>query len=125
TRGAASALGKALGAMGIAVWENQRAAVDHPPPSSFGHLAVRAIAHGRDHYMKHDEDRHITGLVRSVSLAASRLGRGCYRTFRYAGQVGLRPWEIPAALAITSTYYGFFALGGVLTHLSPEAMGRR
>ena len=125
TRGAASILGKNLGALGVAVWENQNAAVDHPPPSSFSHLAVRAIAHGRDQYMKHDESRHVGGLVRSVGLAAGRLGRGCWRTFRYARQVGLQPWEIPAALAITSTYYGFFALGGVLTHVSPDTMGRR
>jgi hypothetical protein len=125
TRGASSALGTALRAIGSGVWQNERAAVDHPPPSGFTHLAVRAIAHGRDHYMKHDEHRHVGGLVRSVGLAASRLGRGFWRTFRYANQVGLQPWEIPAALAITSTYYGFFALGGVLTHVSPEAMGRR
>ncbi len=125
TRGASSLLRQALAAMGVAVWENEHAAVDHPPPSSFSHLAVRAIAHGRDQYMKHDEHRHVGGLIRSVGLATGRLGRGYYRTFRYAHQVGLQPWAIPAALAITSTYYGFFALGGVLTHLSPDAMGRR
>ncbi|MEO6027232.1 MAG: glycosyltransferase [Candidatus Binatia bacterium] len=125
TRGAASLLGQALGEIGVGVWENENAAVDHPPPSSYRHLAVRAIAHGRDQYMKHDEHRHIGGLVNSVGLAAGRLGRGCYRTLRYAGEIGLQPWAIPAALAITSTYYGFFALGGVLTHLSPEMMGRR
>jgi hypothetical protein len=125
TRGAASKIGKRLAAFGCPVWENPAAAVDHPPPSSFQHLAVRAIAHGRDHYMMHDESRHLGGLVRSVSIAATRLARGCYRTLRYAREVGLQPWAIPAAIAITSTYYGFFALGGVLTHLSPEMMGRR
>jgi len=125
TRGAASLLGKELGRLGIPVWQNQSACVDHPPPSSFRHLAVRAIAHGRDQYMKRSEARNLYGLGRSVGLAAGRLGRGFYRICRHARRVGLRPWELPAALAICSSYYAFFALGGVLTHVSPQAMGRR
>lgn len=125
TRGAASLLGQALGQRGIPVWENQSACVDHPPPSGFRHMAVRALAHGRDQYMKHSETRHLSGLVRSVGIAAARLGRGCYRTFRGWRRVGLRPWELPAALAICFGYHALFALGGILTHVNPEAMGRR
>ena len=37
----------------------------------------------------------------------------------------MRPWELPAVLAICASYYGLFALGGVMTHVSPEAMGHR
>ena len=118
-------LGFELAKLGIPVWQNQSACVDHPPPASFRHLAIRALAHGRDQYMTRSDERHLYGLARSVTIAASRLGRGFYRTFRYGPRVGLKPWELPAALAITSSYYAFFALGGVLTHLSPEAMGRR
>lgn len=125
TRGAASILREKLAALGSVVWENPQAAVDHPPPASFQHLAVRAIAHGRDHYMHYDENRNLAGLLRSVGLATSRLGRGFWRTLRHRREIGLQPWAVPAALAITSTYYGFFALGGVLTHISPEMMGRR
>jgi len=124
TRGASSLLRKELSRRGIPVWENQNACVDHPPPSSFRHLAVRAIAHGRDHYMKDSEERNLHGLVGSVGVAARRLGRGYYRAFRYRRRVGLKPWEMPAALAICSSYYLLFALGGVMTHLSPRAMGR-
>jgi hypothetical protein len=43
----------------------------------------------------------------------------------YRRQIGLRFWELPAAIAICSTYYLLFALGGVLTHVAPEWMGRR
>ena len=99
TRGAASLLGQELGRRGIAVWVSPQACVDHPPPSSFRHMAVRALAHGRDQYMKHSEQRHIGGLVRSVSIATARLGRGCYRTARDWRRVGLRPWQVPMALA--------------------------
>ena len=69
--------------------------------------------------------RHLAGLVRSVGIATGRMGRGVYRTFRGWRRVGLRPWELPAALAICVGYHAFFALGGILTHVNPSAMGRR
>jgi hypothetical protein len=125
TRGAASLLGQALERHGKRVWENQNACVDHPPPSSVRHLAIRALAHGRDQYMKQSEERHLAGLVRSVGIATGRFGRGAYRTLRGWRRVGLRPWEVPAALAICAGYHVCFALGGILTHVSPRAMGRR
>jgi glycosyltransferase involved in cell wall biosynthesis len=125
SRGSAALLRQELARLGITVWENRSACVDHPPPSSLRHLAVRALAHGRDHYMHRSEERHLYGLLRSVGLAAGRLARGVHRTIRDGRRVGLRPWELPAALALCSTYYGFFALGGVLTHVSPRAMSRR
>lgn len=125
SRGAVSLLGQALRRRGIAVWQNQNACVDHPPPSGFRHMVVRALAHGRDHYMKRSEERHGWGLVRSVGIAAGRLGRGCYRTFREWRQVGLRPWDVPPALAIVVAYYVVFAVGGLLTHVHPRAMSRR
>lgn len=125
TRGASSLIRAELARRGIAIWENQRACVDHPPPSSYRHLVIRAIAHGRDHYMKRSEDRHLSGVVDSQTVAFERLGRGVYRLVRYRRRVNLRLWQLPAAIAICTSYYLFFALGGVLTHASPQWMGRR
>lgn len=125
TRGAASLLREDLARLGISVWENPRAGVAHPPPADWRHLAVRALAHGRDQYMTRSENRHWSGLRRSLGISAFRAGRAFFETARSWRRVGLKPWEIPAALAICSAYYGFFALGGVLTHVSPQAMGRR
>jgi hypothetical protein len=125
TRGAARLLAQELGRLGIPVWQNQQACVDHPPPSSFQHLAVRALAHGRDIYMTRSEERNLYGLVRSLGAASGRMGRGFYRLLRYGRRVGLRLWELPAALAICFSYHAFFALGGLLTHVSPQSMGRR
>jgi hypothetical protein len=124
TRGAASRLGEELARLNRPVWENPAAAVAHPPPSSFRHFAVRGLAHGRDHYMKDSEERHLSGLARSIGVAAARLGRAFYRTVYERRCVGLRVWEVPAALAICSTFHAFFALGGVLTHISPRWAGR-
>jgi hypothetical protein len=124
TRGAASDLQHELARNGIKVWQNGRAAVDHPPPNGFRHMMVRALAHGRDHYMGSSEQRSLEGLSRSVEIAGRRFFRGWATTFREWRRVGLNRWEIPAALAILAGYYGFFALGGVLTYLHPQAMGR-
>jgi hypothetical protein len=125
TRGAASLLGQELGRRGISIWENQHAKVSHPPPASLRHMAIRAVAHGRDHYMKRSDERTLYGLVRSQAVAVARLAGGSCRTLRDWRRVGLRPWELPVALAICSAYFACFALGGVLTHLDPSAMGRR
>ena len=125
TRGASSLVRKKLKGVGIEVWQNRRAAVDHPPPADLRHLVIRALAHGRDHYMKDSTDRHLGGLRQSVGTAASRLGTGFKNTLFERHRVGLPWWQIPASLSIIGLYYGCFALGGILTHLDPEAMGRR
>jgi hypothetical protein len=125
TRGASSQLRAVLNRAGIDVWENRRAAVDHPPPADLSHLVVRALAHGRDHYMYDSTGRHLGGLRRSVGLAATRMGRTIRNTFFERHRVGLPWWQVPAPLVIMGVYYGLFALGGILTHVSPAAMGRR
>jgi hypothetical protein len=125
TRGASSQVRAGLRARGIEIWQNRRAAVDHPPPADFRHLVVRALAHGRDHYMKQSSERHLGGLQRSVGKATTRCARGFSNTFRERRRVGLPWWQVPGSLAVIATYYGFFALGGLLTHVSPQAMGRR
>jgi hypothetical protein len=125
TRGASSLVRARLNAAGIDIWQNRRAAVDHPPPADFRHLVIRALAHGRDHYMKESTRRHFAGLRRSVGTAGRRLAKGFRNTFRERRRVGLPWWQVPACLAVIASYYGFFALGGILTHARPAAAGRR
>jgi hypothetical protein len=124
SRGASSLLRQDLGRLGIAIWENRAAGVDHPPPSGVRHLAIRALAEGRDHYWKQDERRGLPALKESLRLAGARLARGVGRARRHWRRVGLRRRQVPAAIAIISTYYGLSAFGGLLTHLSPGFMGR-
>lgn len=125
TRGAASLYRIELKRHGYEVWENRKALVDHPAPSSMRHMVIRAIAHGRDYYMKESEERNFAGLVISQKTAAQRLVRGIYRTFRDWRKVELSFLGIPFVVGIISSYYVFFSLGGLLTHISPAAMGRR
>jgi len=125
TRGSAALLGEQLMKEGYPVWQNRKALVDHPAPSGWKHLMIRAIAHGRDIYMKRSEDRSVRGLYRSQKTAASRLMKGVKKTFTHWKDVGLKRWEVIPAIFIMGSYYGLFSLGGILTHISPEKMGRR
>jgi hypothetical protein len=125
SRGASSRLLADLGSLGITAWENRRAGVDHPPPADLAHLVVRALAHGRDQHLKASGRRGLAGLARSLAIAAARLGRGVGRAGRHWRRVGLRPWQVPAAVAIIGLYYGVFALGGLLTLVAPAVMIRR
>lgn len=125
SRGASSLLQEDLAQLGIEIWENRAAGADHPPPSGIRHLVIRALAHGRDQYMKHGEGRSARGLVRSGGVAAARLDHGFRRARQHWRTVGLRRAAVPVALAIMCVYYGTMALGGVLTHVSPDFMGRR
>jgi hypothetical protein len=47
------------------------------------------------------------------------------RTFGHWKVVGLKRWEVFPAIFIMGSYYALFSLGGILTHISPEKMGRR
>lgn len=124
SRGAVSLLRQDLDRLGVSIWENRMARVAHPPPTSFRHMVVRALAHGRDHYLTHAEGRSLGGLSRSLGVAVRRLARGFRRSFRERRRVDLPRRAVPAVLLVIFGYYAFFALGGILTHAHPEAMSR-
>ena len=125
SRGAVTLLRRDLDRLGVPIWENRMARVDHPPPTSVRHMVVRALAHGRDHYMRDSERRAMAGLARSVGVAAQRLARGLARTARYRREVGASWRQVPLIASVIAAYYVVFAVGGVLTHVSPAAMARR
>jgi hypothetical protein len=125
TRGATTQLQADLSKLGFAVWQNSNARVDHPAPLGFHHLAVRALAHARDYYMKSSEERHLHGLTTSLSMGGRRLARAWYNTFRYRRRVNLKLWQVPAVLGVLTGFYGIWFAGALLTHIRPAAMGRR
>jgi len=124
TRGAGSILGKELREMGYPVWENRKAQVDHPAPSGWKHLVIRAIAHGRDMCMNETEERSLRGFLHCQKTAAKRLWRGIANTCKNWRVVGLRSLEVIPAMFIITSYYILFSLGGMLTQVSPKLMGR-
>lgn len=119
SRGACSLLGRALARRGIQVWENRNTGVDHPPPAGLRHITVRALVHGRDYYLHESEPRSFAGVKRAARIARRRLIRGYTQTLQHWRTVGLRRYQIPAAMAVMSFYYAMVTLGGLLTHLKP------
>ena len=125
SRGASSQLCDELASRGFSVWQNSNACVDHPAPCGLHHFVVRALAHGRDYYMRRSEQRHIGGLATSLGIGASRLGRSYQKTFRDGRRVGIKFWQVPVVLSILTTFYGIWFVGGCMTHISPSGMSRR
>ena len=124
TRGARHLMVIELAKMGYEVYENRKALVNHPAPSSWKNMIIRALAHGRDIYMRDSEKRSFQGFIYSQKTAARRLMRGISNTFKNWRKVGLDRFETIPVILIITCYYIFFSLGGVLTHISPEIMGR-
>jgi len=125
SRGASSQLLEELARLGFSVWQNSNARVDHPAPAGFRHSVVRALAHARDHYMRSSEERHLYGLTTSLGVGGRRLARACYNTVRYRRRVGLKLWQVPAALGVITGFYAIWFAGALLTHIRPDAMARR
>lgn len=124
TRGARHLIDQELAKLGHIVYENRQALVNHPAPSSWKHMIIRALAHGRDIYMTNSEERTFQGFVYCQKLVAKRLGHGISNTLNNWRKVGLKLYETVPAILIITSYYFFFSLGGILTHISPKIMGR-
>jgi hypothetical protein len=125
TRGASHQVKDKLASQGISVWQNSNACVEHPAPMGWRHFGIRALAHARDFYMGSSETRHLRGLTDSLHAAFVRLGQAWRNTFVYRRHVGLKPWEVPGVLGVITLFYSIWMLGGLMTHISPEAMGRQ
>lgn len=115
SRGACLELADSLQQAGINIVLNTRAQVAHPPPQPGEHFTMRALAQGRDRYL------------RSQGLSHSFLG-SCWRWCRNSTRtiikitwlhqrVGLPWYQIPVAWLLGLTYYSLYWLGEVATML--------
>ncbi|MGR8981646.1 MAG: glycosyltransferase family 2 protein [Gammaproteobacteria bacterium] len=124
TRGAGSLITRELKKHGHKVMINGMAHVSHPAPSSWKHMLIRALAHGRDQYMKNTEERTLHGFFYCQKIAIGRFVRAVVNISKNWHKVGLQRFETVPAIIIMGCYYLFFSLGGIMTHISPEFMGR-
>lgn len=124
SRGAGSQIQQRLKLMGIEIWENRSARVQHPPPQNLSHLAIRALSQGRDHVFRFRGKRVLAGLFGACIQAAIRFTRGVKCCWNERHKAFIRPWEIPGVIAIIAMYYGLCVVGAVLTCLVPQEMAR-
>lgn len=115
SRGACLQLADSLKQDGIAIVLNNRALVAHPPPLPGEHFTQRALAQGRDRYLRS------RGLSRTILGSCWRWGRNSARTVVKIAwlhrKVDLPLLQVPLAWLIGLTYYGLYWLGEVATIL--------
>lgn len=120
SRGACLDLANALERDRIPIVLNQRALVAHPPPLPGSHFTQRALAQGRDRYLRSQ------GLSRTILGSCWRWAVNSARTIvRIAWlhrRVGLTLTQVPVAWLIGLTYYGLYWLGEVATMLQLRAV---
>jgi hypothetical protein len=115
SRGACLELADGLHREGIPIVLNDRALVAHPPPQPGEHFTLRALAQGRDRYLRS------RGLSRTILGSCGRwLHNGARTVVKITwlhDRVNL-PWlQVPLAWLIGLTYYSLYWLGEVGTML--------
>ena len=126
SRGSCLALATQLADAGIPIWSNSAARMSHPPPNGLHHFIVRALAQGRDRFLR-ERPRSRSRLGALLAIGA-RLARNLARSAREIGsgyrRVGVPLWQLPAIAVIATAYYGLFFCGEVATILRGEWMAR-
>jgi hypothetical protein len=118
SRGACRLLARRLSADGRGLFVNTSARVTHPAPNGLRHLALRALAQGRDNLLF---ERAIGkgSILGSVKRAARLQARAWFRVLRHRRAVGLGACAVPAALAVNVFYYGLYVIGDATTRMAP------
>jgi len=115
SRGACLDLAKDLKLAKIPIVLNKQALVAHPPPLPGKHFILRALAQGRDCYLRGH------GVERNIFLSCWRWvwnsGRTVLKITWLHRRVKLPLIQVPLAWLIGLTYYGLYWVGEVATML--------
>jgi Glycosyl transferase family 2 len=113
-----------LARAGIPIWHAAAARAAHPPPNGPMHFVRRAMAGGRARVLgaANAADRAV---LRGLAADARAMSWSCGRILRERRRVGLRSWQVPAALIIAAGYHTLFAAGALLTAAFPGFMRQR
>lgn len=124
SRGACRELADTLVTNGVPLHVNGAARVTHPAPAGLTGYFQRAMAQGRDRVLWHQ--RFSSWWMQSAPAGFLRyikhLGLVAWSTLTRYRQVGVRAWEVPVILLISSGYYTVFLLAELATHIAPGLM---
>jgi Glycosyl transferase family 2 len=126
SRGSCLLLAERLRTAGIAIWRNSAARASHPPPSGLAHFVTRAVAQGRDRYLR--ERSGPRGWLDATAGSAVRFARHLARSARDIAsgyrETGVAMWQLPVIALIAAAYYGLFFCGELAAALCREWMTR-
>lgn len=126
SRGSCIVLASHLAEANVSMYQNPSARVGHPAPNGLKHFVLRALAQGRDRL--HRERSFGTRWSASWPATVMRLlrnwGRSLWRICTKFNRVKLSPLMIPAAVAISWTYYLLYWVGEMMLHLGIHAIGK-
>jgi glycosyltransferase involved in cell wall biosynthesis len=126
SRGACLDLIARLTGAGVEIHHAYEACVAHPPPNGLAHFAARALAQGRDRWLRARAGaRAEAGIAASVARAAGHIARSVARIATRRQEVNLSALEAPVAAAVAISYYSLSLVGEMLTRVSPDFMVRR
>jgi glycosyltransferase involved in cell wall biosynthesis len=118
-------IGRLTGA-GIAIHRAHEARVAHPPPNGLAHFTARALAQGRDRFLRAQAGTGAEARVAaSLARAAGHIARSLARIATRRREVNLSALEAPVAAGVAVSYYSLYLVGEMLTRVSPDFMIRR
>lgn len=122
TRGSDNILWKRLKLKGVRLCSHSGARATHPCPNGWGHFFKRALAEGRDDYMRMFEKEYFEEkpFTKFFKIYLYRWKKVFKSTFKNGHRVNLRPYEVPLVLVIMTVYYKFYFFGGMTTKFFPK-----
>jgi hypothetical protein len=112
---------------GVTLWSLGDARASHPPPRGLRHFVNRAISGGKARALAAEPSSpgRLKRLGSYVRQDLKSILHNCKLMFSEGWSVGLRIYELPAAIAIGASYHALFLLGSVLSVLAPRVMEPR
>lgn len=122
TRGADTLLWKDLERKGVKLFICHQAKASHPAPNGWEHFFNRALAEGRDDYLRLFERDFQVGNpeFRFFKIYLLRSKNTIVRIWKNRAKVNLSLWQVPFATITMLTYYLFYLIGGIITKATPR-----
>jgi hypothetical protein len=122
TRGADTLLWQRLKEQGVILWTHNGARASHPAPNGIQHILKRGLAEGRDDYKRLFEKEFAVKnpILRFFKIYLYRCRKTIKSTLKNRTKVGLKVYEIPAAMGLMLFYYQLYLIGALVTMLLPS-----
>lgn len=126
TRGACTELAKTLVQAGIPLLKTTQAQTSHPRPNGAHHIIIRALAMGRDRFLR-ETAKGASGIqafgdvLRYFKLAIGRLSR---RVIHDRQKVGATRIEAPLIFLLMFSWQSLALVGGALSFIAPNLAQR-